>query len=111
MSEKTAVKKNERVEEVFNLFIKHMKEFLKEAKLDHQEYTNFVHWADRLGKKGEIPLYADVFLETHVLQAMYTNMPGTQPSLLGPYFVEGSPQLEREPGQPFVLTQRPDEPG
>ncbi|SDI45921.1 catechol 1,2-dioxygenase, partial [Alteribacillus persepolensis] len=31
MSEKTAVKKNERVEEVFNLFIKHMKEFLKEA--------------------------------------------------------------------------------
>lgn len=110
MQQQTA-KKNQRVEEVFGLFIKHMKEFLKEAKLNHQEYTNFVKWADRLGKKGELPLFADVFLETHVLQAMYKDMPGTQPSLLGPYFVEGSPLIESEPGQPLVLTQRPNEPG
>ena len=88
-------KTNERVDEVFHLFIKHIQGFLKEAKLDHEEYTNFVNWADRLGQSGEFPLYADVFLETHVLRAMYTEKPGTQPSLLGPYFIEGSPLIEK----------------
>lgn len=109
--QKQVTKKNERVEEVFNLFIKHIQNFLTEAKLNHEEYTNFVDWADRLGRTGELPLYADVFLETHVLRAMYTDKPGTQPSLLGPYFVEGSPLVEKEPGKPLVLTQRPNEPG
>lgn len=104
-------KKNERVEEVFNLFIKHVKNFLQEAKLNHEEYTNFVNWADRLGRTGELPLYADVFLETHVLTSMYTEKPGTQPSLLGPYFIEGTPRIEAKPGEPLVLTQRPDEAG
>ncbi|PID20266.1 catechol 1,2-dioxygenase [Sporosarcina sp. P3] len=104
-------KKNERVEEVFNLFISHVQNFLKEANLNHEEYTNFVDWADRLGRAGELPLYADVFLESHVLRAMYTDKPGTQPSLLGPYFVEGTPLIEAKPGQPLVLTQRPNEAG
>ncbi|GIN19540.1 MAG TPA: catechol 1,2-dioxygenase [Bacillus bacterium] len=109
--QKQIIQRNERVEEVFHLFIKHIQNFLKEAKLNHEEYTNFVNWADRLGKKGELPLYADVFLETHVLRAMYTDKPGTQPSLLGPYFIEGSPLVESRPGEPLVLTQRPDEAG
>lgn len=104
-------KKNERVEEVFNLFISHMQEFLEKAQLNHEEYTNFVKWADRLGRAGELPLFADVFFETHVLQAMYSDLPGTQPSLLGPYYLEGSPLIEKVPGQPYVLTQRQDEPG
>lgn len=109
--QKQAAKKNERVEEVFHLFVKHMQAFLKEAKINHEEYTNFVNWADRLGRSGELPLFADVFLETHVLNAMYKDLPGTQPSLLGPYFLEGSPELEKEPGGAYVLTQRPDEQG
>ena len=104
-------KQNERVVEVFGLFIKHIQEFLKEAKLNHEEYTNFVDWADRLGRKGELPLFADVFLETHVLRAMYTDKPGTQPSLLGPYFIEGSPELTEKDGDALILTQRPDEAG
>lgn len=111
MTQKQAVKKNERVEEVFHLFIKHVQEFLKEAKLNHEEYTNFVKWADGLGRSGELPLFADVFLETHVLKAMYTDKPGTQPSLLGPYFLEDTPLIEKQPGLPLVLTQREDEPG
>lgn len=100
--------KNTRVEEVFNSFIKHMQGFLDEQKLNHEEYTEFVKWADRLGRKGEIPLFMDVFIETHVLNARYSDKPGTEPSLLGPYFVEGAPMLEE---QPFVLPQRPDEEG
>ncbi|MFS0575091.1 dioxygenase [Sporosarcina sp. 179-K 3D1 HS] len=108
---KQVAKKNERVEEVFALFIKHVKNFLQEAHLNHEEYTNFVNWADRLGRKGELPLFADVFLETHVLRAMYTDKPGTQPSLLGPYFIEGSPLIETKDGKILELTQRPDEAG
>jgi|SRR5690625_2316731 len=110
MSEKV-IQKNARVEEVYNLFVKHMKSFLEEANLNHEEYTNFVLWADRLGRAGELPLFADVFFESHVLRAMYTDKPGTQPSLLGPYFIEGAPLIEREPGKPIELTQRPDEEG
>ncbi|MEK4023683.1 MULTISPECIES: dioxygenase family protein [Sporosarcina] len=109
--QKQITKKNERVEEVFELFIKHIQSFLSEANLNHEEYTNFVNWADRLGRTGELPLFADVFLETHVLRAMYTEKPGTQPSLLGPYFIEGSPLIESVAGQPLVLTQRENEPG
>lgn len=103
--------KNERVGEVFDLFIKHMQEFLEEAKLNHEEYTNFVNWADRLGKSGELPLYADVFLETHVLQAMYTKLPGTQPSLLGPYYVENAPFVEADENGIIDLPKRENEPG
>ena len=108
---KGIMKKNARVEEVYNLFVEHMKRFLKEANLNHEEYTNFVTWADRLGREGELPLFADVFFESHVLRAMYTDKPGTQPSLLGPYFIEGSPLIEGEPGKPIELTQRPNEAG
>lgn len=103
--------KNERVEEVFDIFIKHMQEFFDEAKLNHEEYTNFVNWADRLGKSGELPLYADVFLETHVLQSMYTVLPGTQPSLLGPYYVENAPFVEPDENGVVELPQREDEEG
>lgn len=110
MSEKV-IQKNERVEKVYHLFVEHMKSFLAEANLNHEEYTNFVTWADRLGREGELPLFADVFFESHVLRAMYTDKPGTQPSLLGPYFIDGSPLIESEPGKKLELTQRPDEDG
>ena len=42
---------------------------------------------------------------------MYSTLPGKQPSLLGPCYIEGSPLLENNPGEPFELTQCPDEPG
>ncbi|AXI00233.1 catechol 1,2-dioxygenase [Sporosarcina sp. PTS2304] len=109
--QKEAIKKNDRVVEVFDLFVKHIQAFFEEAKLNHEEYTNFVNWADRLGRTGELPLFADVFLESHVLRAMYTDTPGTQPSLLGPYYIEGSPLIESKNCEPLVLTQRPDEAG
>src|SRR5690625_6514493 len=75
---KSIMKKNARVEEVYNLFVEHMKRFLKEANLNHEEYTNFVTWADRLGREGELPLFADVFFESHVLRAMYTDKPRSE---------------------------------
>lgn len=100
--------KNARVLEAYEGFVKHMKAFLEEQQFNHEEYTNFVNWADRLGRSGEIPLFLDVFVETYVLEAKYKNAPGTEPSLLGPYYEENSPLLE---GSKVVIPQRPDEPG
>src|SRR5699024_9201260 len=92
-----AVVKNERVLEVYESFVKHMKKFLDEQQLNHEEYTNFVEWADRLGRSGEIPLFLDVFVETYVLEAKYKKLPGTEPSRLGPYLTEGSQLIEDKP--------------
>ena len=52
--------------------------------------------------------FLDVFVETHVLESKYKDAPGTEPSLLGPYYEEDSPLLE---GSSVVIPQRPDEPG
>lgn len=108
MANTTETAVNNRVVEVYDLFVKHMKEFLAEANLNHEEYTNFVNWADRLGRSGEIPLYLDVFVETYVLEAKYKDLPGTEPSLLGPYWADGSPLVE---GKPAKINMRDDEPG
>ncbi|AQQ54646.1 dioxygenase family protein [Planococcus lenghuensis] len=102
------VTKNERVAKAYEGFVKHMKNFLDEQQFNHEEYTNFVKWADRLGRSGEIPLFLDVFVETYVLESKYKGLPGTEPSLLGPYYDEGSPLIE---GATKVMPQRPDEPG
>lgn len=98
---------NQRVNEIFEGFIKHTKQLLEETQVTHDEYHEFVGWLDRLGRTGEIPLFMDVFFETHVLHSIYDENPGTEPSLLGPYHIKDTPMLEK----PHVLTQRPDEKG
>ena len=57
---------------------------------------------------GKSHYFLDVFVETYVLEAKYKNSPGTEPSLLGPYYEEDAPMLE---GSSVVIPQRPDEPG
>ncbi|MCM3733829.1 catechol 1,2-dioxygenase [Fictibacillus nanhaiensis] len=98
---------SQRVLKVFEGIVKHTKKLLDEAQISHDEYHEFVLWLDRLGRKGEIPLFMDVFFETHVLNSIYSGYPGTEPSLLGPYHIENTPMLE----EPYVLTQRADEKG
>ena len=49
--------KNPRVLGAYEGFVKHLKNFLDEQQFNHEEYTNFVEWADRLGRSGEIPLF------------------------------------------------------
>jgi catechol 1,2-dioxygenase len=98
---------NERVIEVFEGLLEKIKELIEEKQITHMEYREFGLWFDRLGQSGEIPLFSDVFFETHVLRGMYGDLPGTEPSLLGPYFIENTPVLEA----PYVLPQRPDEKG
>ncbi|MFJ7832164.1 hypothetical protein ACIQXU_18360 [Peribacillus sp. NPDC097284] len=49
----------------------------------------------------------DVFFEIHALQEMYKNVKGTELTILGPYYIENTPEI-RNPG---VISQRQDEPG
>lgn len=98
---------NQRVVQIFEGLIEKTKELLAEQKVTHDEYREFSLWLDRLGRAGEIPLFLDVFFETHVLQGMYKDLPGTEPSLLGPFYIENSPVLQ----QPYVLPMRDNEPG
>lgn len=99
---------NPRVAEVYDIFVKHLQNFLTEADLNHEEYSNFVEWADALGRSGELPLWLDVFVETYVLHVKYKDKPGTEPSLLGPYYSPNPPVLE---GDIKVLPMREDEAG
>ncbi|MGX9134937.1 dioxygenase family protein [Rummeliibacillus sp. JY-2-4R] len=99
---------NQRVADLYDLFVKHLQNFLEEANLNHEEYSNFVEWAYELGKVEEIPLFLDVFVETYVLHAKYKDKPGTEPSLLGPYYEPDSPALE---GDIKVLPMREGEKG
>ncbi|WP_238378799.1 dioxygenase [Halalkalibacillus sediminis] len=101
------ITKQKRVAAIFESFNKHLKNFLEETKPNHEEYTEFVKWADRLGKTGELPLFMDVFIETHVLRSMYSDKPGTEPSLLGPFYLEDAPVLEK----PYKLPMRDNEKG
>ena len=98
---------NQKVVDVYNGLVMKFKELISEHELNHDDYQALVDWADALGKKGEIPLFMDVFFETHALQEMYKNVEGTEPTILGPFYLEDAAQLE----EPYVLPQRPDEPG
>lgn len=98
---------NERVVSIFEGLLEKTKELIEEKQITHEEYREFCLWFDQLGRSGEIPLFMDVFFETHVLRGMYGDLPGTEPSLLGPYYIEGEPELQ----EPLTLPQRPDEKG
>ncbi|MFT4413696.1 dioxygenase [Fredinandcohnia humi] len=98
---------NERVISIFQGLLEKTKELIEEKQITHEEYREFCLWFDELGRTGEIPLFMDVFFETHVLRGMYSGLPGTEPSLLGPYYIPNEPGLQA----PYTLPQRQDEKG
>lgn len=98
---------NSRVNDVYGLFYKHLQNFLNDVTPNHEEYKEFVKWIDRLGRTGELSLFMDTFIESAVLKNIYADKPGTAPSLLGPYYVEGAPILAK----PYKLPMRQSERG
>jgi catechol 1,2-dioxygenase len=99
--------KNQKVIDVYNGMVVKFKQLISEHELDHNDYQALVNWMDELGKAGEIPLFMDVFFETHALQEMYKNVQGTEPTILGPYYLENAKEISN----PGVVPQRPDEKG
>ena len=79
---------NQKVVDVYHGLVTKFKELISEHELNHNDYQALVDWADALGKKGEIPLFMDVFFETHALQEMYKNVEGTEPTILGRFILK-----------------------
>ncbi|GEN83157.1 catechol 1,2-dioxygenase [Sporosarcina luteola] len=98
---------NQKVVDVYNAMVVKFKEVIREHELGHNDYHALVDWMDALGKAGEIPLFMDVFFETHALQEMYKNVKGTEPTILGPYYLENAVEIKN----PGVLPMRDDEQG
>ncbi|WP_026564162.1 dioxygenase family protein [Bacillus sp. UNC41MFS5] len=99
--------KNQKVIAVYQGLVGKFKELISEHELDHDDYQALVHWMDQVGKSGEIPLFMDVFFETHALQEMYKSVKGTEPTILGPYYIENATEIQN----PGVIPQRQEEPG
>ncbi|MFJ7469222.1 dioxygenase [Peribacillus frigoritolerans] len=99
--------KNQKVIDVYQGLVIKFKDLIREHEIDHDDYQELVNWMDKLGKAGEIPLFMDVFFETHALQEMYKHVKGTEPTILGPYYIGNTPVVEN----PGILPQRDDELG
>lgn len=98
---------NQKVVDVYNGMVTKFKELISEHELNHNDYHALVDWLNKLGQAGEVPLFMDVFFETHALQEMYKNVKGTEPTILGPYYLKDSAKLTA----PYVLPMRADELG
>lgn len=98
---------NQKVVDVYNGMVVKFKELIREHELDHNDYHALVNWLDELGKAGEIPLFMDVFFETHALQEMYKNVEGTEPTILGPFYLENAKEIPNK----GVMPMREDEEG
>lgn len=99
--------KNEKVIAVFASAVEKFREVISEHKLNHNDYEALVKWLDQLGRAGEIPLFMDVFFETQALQEMYKDVQGTEPTILGPYYLENAQEISN----PGVVPMREDEKG
>lgn len=98
---------NQKVLDVYSGMVVKFKELICEHELDHNDYHALVNWLDELGKAGEIPLFMDVFFETHALQEMYKNVEGTEPTILGPFYLENAKEIPNN----SIMPMRDDEEG
>ena len=62
---------NQKVVDVYNGMVTKFKELISEHELNHNDYEALVNWLNKLGQAGEIPLFMDVFFETHALPRNY----------------------------------------
>ena len=85
----------------------YLKEFIRKNKVTPEEYRKAVLFLQKTGDAGEIPLMADVFLETTVDAVAHENWTGSETTIEGPYYVGGAPILER----PYIMPMRDDEAG
>lgn len=97
----------QRVATVVADLVDRVRDGLVEHKVTYEEYNAATDWLIRLGEAGEWPLFLDVFFESVVEQMAFDDRPGSKGTILGPYYVEGAPELE----PPHVLPMREDEGG
>jgi hydroxyquinol 1,2-dioxygenase len=107
-----------RLAEIMQALVRHLHDFAREVRLTEPEWMAAMQWLTRTGqisdeKREEFILASDVLgLSMLVVQMNHRLDPGATPAtVLGPFHVEGSPELENGadmadgvPGTPLYIT-------
>lgn len=98
---------NPRLNQLFDGLVDDLRSFIRENHVTHDEYRQAVAFLSEIGKKGEVSLLCDVFVEVTVDEVDNTGRPGTITTIEGPFYVADAPTMK----SPCVLPQRRNEPG
>jgi hydroxyquinol 1,2-dioxygenase len=115
--ERWATARDPRLAELMTALVRHLHDFAREVRLTEPEWMAAIQWLNRAGqisneKREEFILTSDVVgLSMLVVQMNHRLDPGATPAtVLGPFHIEGSPELEYGadmsqglPGTPLVL--------
>jgi hydroxyquinol 1,2-dioxygenase len=115
--ERWATARDPRVAELMTALVRHLHDFAREVRLTEAEWMAAIQWLNRTGqisneKREEFILSSDVLgLSMLVVQMNHQLHPRATPAtVLGPFHIEGSPELEYGadmsqglPGTPLVL--------
>ncbi|GAA0035040.1 MULTISPECIES: catechol 1,2-dioxygenase [Brevibacterium] len=103
----TGVVDHERVDRLAGKAIKALNDLVIEEQMSYEEYNAFKAWLIKVGEDGEWPLFLDVWLEHSVEEVANADREGSKGTIEGPYYLDGSPELEWN----GTIPMRPDEPG
>ena len=115
--ERWATARDPRLAELMTALVRHLHDFAREVRLTEAEWMAAIQWLNRAGqisneKREEFILTSDVVgLSMLVVQMNHRLDPRATPAtVLGPFHIEGSPELEYGadmsqglPGTPLVL--------
>jgi catechol 1,2-dioxygenase len=99
---------NERTVNVVEDLERVLLDFIRKHGITHDEYRAATDLVVSEIKAGEGSLLFDVFLEAAATDVANTGREGSIEAIEGPFYLPDAPWVE---GPPFVLPQRPDEPG
>lgn len=97
---------NPRVVEVVQPLIDRVQEVIREKNVSYDEWHQAIRFMIDLANAGEVPLLMALF-EATVDEVADAASASSTTAIEGPYYVPGAPMLE----PPYVMPQRPDEPG
>lgn len=97
---------NPRVVEVVQPLIDRVQEVIREKNVSYDEWHQAIRFMIDLANAGEVPLLMALF-EATVDEVANAASASSTTAIEGPYYVPGAPMLE----PPYVMPQRPDEPG
>ncbi len=97
---------NPRVVDVVQPLIDRIQEVIRDKNVSYDEWHQAIHFMMDLADSGEVPLLMAYF-EATVDEVANVASVSSPTAIEGPYYVPGAPMLE----PPYVMPQRPDEPG
>jgi hypothetical protein len=98
-----ATARDPRLARIMPALIKHLHAFAKEVELTTEEWIAGIEWITAVGqisddKRMEAILASDVFGLSMLVVMMNSRIPGpaTPPTVLGPFHIDGSPELDKD---------------